>query len=277
MIQDILPHVYRNSFETTLPGAGDPLIIESGGEILVKETGAGFELPVCAKGEPARFLFRLDGVPYFLKSLPQKGALGGDLRGFTWQNRKFFRHAQPKHLAFAAVNAMQLAGWYGMNKFCGRCGTETRPSTKERMLECPSCGAMIYPRISPAVIIGITSGDRILLTKYRNGPTKNYALVAGFNEIGETLEDTVRRETMEEVGLKVKHLRYYKSQPWPFTDSLLAGFFCELDGDAGILLQEDELSYGGWFKRSEVPVEWNDMSLTNEMIVRFKEHPEEFT
>lgn len=277
MIQDILPHVYRNSFETTLPGAGDPLIVECGGEILVKETGAGFELPVCAGHEPARFLFRLDGVPYFLKSLPQKGALGGDLRGFTWQSRKFFRHARPKHLAFAAVNAMQLAGWYGMNKFCGRCGTGTRPSTKERMLECPSCGAMIYPRISPAVIIGITSGDRILLTKYRNGPTKNYALVAGFNEIGETLEETVRRETMEEVGLKVKHLRYYKSQPWPFTDSLLAGFFCELDGDAGILLQEDELSYGGWFKRSKIPVEWNDMSLTNEMIVRFKEHPEEFT
>lgn len=276
MIQDIFPHVYKNSFETTLPNAGDTLIVESEGEILVREFEGGFEFPACSEHEAACFLFRLDGKPFFLKRLPKKSDLGGDFPGFAWKNRKFFRHAQPKHLSFVAVNAMQLAGWYNANNFCGRCGTKTAPSTKERMLECPTCGAMIYPRISPAVIIGITSGDRILLTKYRNGPTKNYALVAGFNEIGETLEETVRRETMEEVGLKVKNLRYYKSQPWPFTDSLLAGFYCELDGDAGILLQEEELSYGGWFKRSEIPVEWNDMSLTNEMIVHFKEHPEEF-
>lgn len=275
MIQDILPHVYKNSFETALPAKGDQLIVECGGEILVKETVAGFELPLCGEDEPASFLFRLDGRPFFLKSAPAKETLGG-YEGFSFKPRKYFRHASPKHLAFAAVNAMQLAGWYKMNRFCGRCGKETVPSTKERMLECPNCGAMIYPRISPAVIIGITSGDRILLTKYRNGPTKNYALVAGFNEIGETLEETVRRETMEEVGLKVKNLRYYKSQPWPFTDSLLAGFYCELDGEAGIMLQESELSYGGWFKRSEIPVEWNDLSLTNEMITHFKTHPEEF-
>ena len=116
----------------------------------------------------------------------------------------------------------------------------------------------------------MTDGDRILMTKYAGREYKKYALIAGFTEVGETAEQTVEREVMEEVGLKVKNLRYYKSQPWSFTDTLLMGFFCELDGEDGITLDTDELAMAEWFERDKMPVEAEDLSLTNEMMMAFK-------
>ena len=99
---------------------------------------------------------------------------------------------------------------------------------------------------------------------------KFYALIAGFTEIGETLEETVQREVMEEVGLKVKNIRYYKSQPWSFSSTLLCGFFCEVDGDTDITLGTEELSVGEWFEREDIPLEDDGISLTREMIGVFK-------
>ena len=113
-------------------------------------------------------------------------------------------------------------------------------------------------------------GDRLLLTKYSGRAYKRYALIAGFNEIGESIEDTVRREVMEEVGLKVKNIRYYKSQPWSFSETLLMGFYCDLDGSAEIQLDTEELSEGVWMKREEIPKPVSDISLTSEMIERFR-------
>ena len=130
---------------------------------------------------------------------------------------------------------------------------------------------MVYPRINPAVIVGVTDGDRLLLTKYRGRAYKKYALVAGFTEIGESFEQTVAREVMEETGLKVKNIRYYKSQPWGFADNILAGYFCEVDGDPTIRMDREELSVAEWFERDEIPVEPEDLSLTNEMIIHFKQ------
>ena len=101
---------------------------------------------------------------------------------------------------------------------------------------------------------------------------KRYALIAGFSEIGESVEDTVRREVMEEVGLKVKNLKFYKSQPWSFTDTLLMGFYCDLDGDDTITLDRQELSVGEWRNREEIPDEGENISLTKEMMMRFKHH-----
>ena len=139
------------------------------------------------------------------------------------------------------------------------------------MLKCPSCGQMEYPKISPAVIVGVTDGDRLLLTKYAGRTYKKYALVAGFAEIGESIEDTVRREVREEVGLELGDLHYYKSQPWSFSDTLLLGFFAELKGSDEICLQEDELSAGEWFSRENIVPDDDTSSLTNEMIRIFRE------
>ena len=122
-----------------------------------------------------------------------------------------------------------------------------------------------------AVIIGVTDGNRILMSKYAGRSYKKYALLAGFTEIGETVEETVAREVMEEVGLKVKNIRYYKSQPWAFSDTLLIGFYCDLDGDAEVTLDEEELALAEWFERDEIPVEPSRDSLTNEMIIKFKQ------
>ena len=108
------------------------------------------------------------------------------------------------------------------------------------------------------------------MSKYANRDFKKYALIAGFVEIGETVEETVRREVMEEVGLKVKNLRYYKSQPWSFTDTILMGFFAELDGEEEITLDREELAMAEWFEREEIPVKEQSVSLTNEMILKFK-------
>ena len=112
---------------------------------------------------------------------------------------------------------------------------------------------MEYPKICPAVIVAVLDGERILLTKYAGRSYTRYALIAGFAEIGETIEQTVHREVMEEVGLRVKNLRFYKSQPWSFSDTLLMGFYCDLDGEDRITLDQDELAVAEWFNRGQIP------------------------
>ncbi len=179
------------------------------------------------------------------------------------------RTVGPREAAFAGVTGLQLASWYRTRRFCPACGSPMLHDERERMMRCPACGQTEYPKICPAVIVAVTDEDRILLTRYANGTTKNYALVAGFAEIGETIEGTVRREVMEEVGLKLKNLRYYKSQPWSFTDTLLMGFFAEVDGSTEITLQLEELSVGNWCTRDVVP-EDDGISLTREMTGVFK-------
>ena len=163
-----------------------------------------------------------------------------------------------------------MARWYQGHRFCGGCGSPLFERKTERALQCPSCGRIVYPIISPCVIVAITHEDKLLLTRYANGPYQKYALVAGYSEIGETIEETVHREVYEETGLQVKNLCYYKSQPWSFTDTLLFGFFAELDGPAQITLQEEELAEARWFPRDKIPATDSTLSLTNEMIEVFR-------
>ena len=176
--------------------------------------------------------------------------------------------------AFARITATQLHRWKESRRFCGRCGHETEDSKTERAVVCPFCGQTEYPKICPAVIVAVHDGDRLLLTRYRGRPFKKYALIAGFNEIGESIEDTVHREVMEEAGLRVKNLRFYKSQPWVFTDTLLMGFVCELDGSDKITVQESELAEAAWHLRSELPEDHSNISLTGEMIECFRQGKE---
>ena len=190
--------------------------------------------------------------------------------GYHYENVRIFRSAASRHTAFAGITAHHLFGWYQSNQFCGRCGQKMLPDHKERMLFCPDCRNMVYPRISPAVIVGIINGDQILMSKYAGRSYTNYALIAGFTEIGECAEQTVAREVMEEVGLKVKNIRYYKSQPWAFSGSLLMGFFCDLDGSDQIKLDTSELAEAGWYSRDEITLEDDHISLTREMIMHFK-------
>ncbi len=163
--------------------------------------------------------------------------------------------------------------WYKNNKFCGKCGTPFTQSKKERALQCPSCEHLRYPTLSPVVIVGIYSGDEILLTKYAGGSYSNYALIAGFVEVGENLEQCVEREAFEEVGLRVKNIKYMGSQPWGITQTMIAGFYAEVDGDKTIKLDIDELKEGTWFKREDLPRDNEaNASITWSLIYNFMEN-----
>jgi len=217
------------------------------------------------------YLFTVDERPTFLlrKALKDEEIP----EGFSFIDIRTMRQAAygPQHRLFAAITAYQLSNWYRDNRFCGTCGHPTVHSETERALCCPSCGRTIYPRIIPAVIVGVINGDRILLTKYAGRDFAHYALIAGFTEIGETFEETVQREVMEEAGIRVKNIRYYKSQPWGIVDDLLAGFYCDVDGDPTIHMDRNELKEAAWHTRDEIVLQPTDHSLTNEMMMRFKQ------
>ena len=145
------------------------------------------------------------------------------------------------------------------------CGT-----SRQRALTCPACGATVYPAIAPAVVVAVVDGNRIVLTRYAGRPHRRLALVAGFMEVGETLEDTVRREVREEIGAAVTNIRYYKSQPWGFSGSMLAGFFADLSGPPELTVDTGELSEALWVRREDIPPEGVNVSLTSEMIEAFR-------
>ena len=176
----------------------------------------------------------------------------------------------PQHIAFAGITGNQLFRWLENHKYCGRCGSKMIKSENERAMVCSECGQIIYPTISPAVTVAITNGDKILLARNARGNFTKFALVAGFVEIGESFEETVKREVMEEVGLKVKNIRYYKSQPWAFSDTEMIGFFVELDGDDHVTIQEDEIAEARWFSREELSDDLPQLSLSFEMIETFR-------
>lgn len=272
MIQDIQPHALRIEYVPDAPIAADGLLfLFEGGSVLCKIEDGAVILPRVGDfpeaGKDARYLFALDGRPCFLGRMPV--AIG------DWQMvpaRQLRRVARgPREAIFAAWTALQLYGWYRDNRFCGRCGGRTGHAPDERALYCPACKRRVYPRINPAVIVGVTHGDEIVMTKYRGRDISYYALVAGFVEIGETLEQTVAREVMEETGLRVRHIRYYKSQPWAIADDLLAGFFCDVDGPTDIHMDEGELKEAAWVRREDVTGQPNDFSLTHEMMMVFRE------
>lgn len=190
---------------------------------------------------------------------------------FAPQHPFFLRNAADAD-AFAFATAWQLASWYAQHRFCGSCAAPMKPSSEERALVCSSCGLTIYPAIAPVVMVAITDGDKLLLTRYSGQGYRRHALVAGFVEVGETFEDAVRREVMEEVGLHVKNIRFWGSQPWAFSSSLLAGFFCDVDGDSTVHLNTDgkeELAEGVWIPREEIEAEDSDFSITWSMIMAF--------
>lgn len=170
--------------------------------------------------------------------------------------------------SFAGLMGLQLWHWYDTTRFCGRCGEELMPDEHERMMRCPRCANLVYPRINPAVIVGIIDRerDRVLVARGVGRPLSSRSLVAGFAESGETIEETVHREVKEEVGLEVTNLRFYKSQPWPLSSSLLMGFFCDLAGSSEITVQEEELAFAEWIPRDELPVDDTNYSLTREMM-----------
>lgn len=276
MIQDIYPHVYHNEYKDFQPETNDFILVFHKNTVMIRFKEDHLRYPTFSEMQSFscdyQYLFSIDNYKYFL-ALPRDSHLEDApimIDGYRYEDVRIFRTADSRHTAFAGITAHHLFGWYQSNRFCGRCGQKMVPDQKERMLFCPDCRNMVYPRISPAVIVGVINDDKILMSKYAGRSYTNYALIAGFTEIGECAEQTVAREVMEEVGLKVKNIRYYKSQPWAFSGSLLIGFFCDLDGSEKIRLDTSELAEAGWYSRDEITLKDDHISLTREMIMHFK-------
>ena len=288
MLQDILPHVYHSEYRNKTPEDTDIMIFQKGRELLLASDGS-YSLPtvgqirkICPETiKDSFYLFSVDEQGFYsvpdqvLEALPLP--LTGPVFGkttFSWQSVMALRETEHEWHAFGGAVGWHLANWYSLHRFCGKCGTETVHSETERAIVCPNCGHIWYPRISPVVIIAIVDGDRILLTRYNRNGYRRHALVAGFVEIGESFEEAVRREVMEEVGLRVKNIRYIESQPWPFSSSLIAGFSADVDGDPTVHLNTDggeELAEAVWVDRETLTIEDTSVSLTWDMIRQFKD------
>ncbi|MDO4305455.1 MAG: NAD(+) diphosphatase [Eubacteriales bacterium] len=266
MIQDIKPKKFRNEYQHVKAGKSDFCLVYRGGKVLIKVTEGQIFYPtfeeIHADPDKGIYAFRIDQTKIFL--YPEE--ITGCTDDYTYYPMNFLRQARPKDMAYAGVVGCHLDTWYRDNVFCGRCTARLEHDTKERMLYCPECGNRIYPKICPAVIVCVTHKDKALITKYAGRAYTRYALIAGFTEIGETAEETVAREVMEEVGIKVKNIEYYKSQPWGFSGGLLMGFFCEADGDTALTIDTHELSVGKWVDIETLKDMDDGVSLTREMM-----------
>ena len=287
MIQDIWPHVLRNEFVAGGHEPEDTVICEHNGCVLARisqqsgnlaqtspEAGTVSLPRVCdfPLTPDLAYGFSIDDQHFYV-------ALNDEVtypEGFGFEPIRVLRNALPQHLGFAGALGAQLSQWYRANRFCGACGEALELAPDARELRCPACKNIVYPKISPAVIVGLTCGDKLLLTKYAGREYTRHALVAGYVEVGETLEECVAREVMEEVGLRVAGTRYYKSQPWPFSSSLLVGFYAEVEPDPITgeppepTVDMCELKEAEWFCREDLP-EWGDRaSLTSEMIREYR-------
>ena len=272
MLHEIAPKQYHVEFSKKQPGDDAICFVFKGAEILEKMVDDVLLPPTYGEikenVQKYIYLFAIDDTEYYLADLKEEDIP----EGYGWwivRNAPEHR-AQDQH--FAEYTAYQLYVWYRDNQFCGRCGTHTEADGSLRMLRCPKCGNMIFPRITPAIMVAVTHEDKILVTRYKGRAYKGYAMIAGFNEIGETAEETVRREVLEEVGLKVSEVKYYKSQPWGIDGNLMLGYFAKLEGDAEIELDRQELAQAAWLKREDLDDDTirYQYSLAGDLVAAFR-------
>ena len=308
MIQEIAPLKFDNQYRAAVPRKSDTVLMFKGtgrrdDMICVAAEGPEesgiLRFPTVAEAgdEELTYLFSIDDMQYFLKGFKYAAALsmtcgrtevssGPDSNtadapaygedsmvppeGYSFEPIRVLRRSGPVHLSFAGMTGYHLFTWYRNAQFCGRCGHITTHDDKLRMKRCSKCGNMIFPIIAPAVIIGLRNGDSLMMSRYAGREYKGRALLAGFCEIGETPEETVAREVMEEVGLKAVNVTYFGSQPWGFDSNLLLGYFADLEGDASVKLDTEELASAGFVKREDIEYEPNLYSLTATMIEAFR-------
>jgi NAD+ diphosphatase len=251
MIQDIAAPL--TLFPESTPSKGDFIFQCKGAQVAVTPwtRAASVALPLVKVGK----------VTFFLGAAPDA----------AWGNTQILRRIESDELRFGAFCANHLAQWYLNHRWCGRCGTML--TRQKGSLKCSTCGHEIYPTIAPAVIVGIVNKGRLLVTRYADRPYSGPALVAGYCEVGETAETTCVREALEETGLNVTRVRYFASQPWGLSGSLLLGFFAETEDDA-ITLADGELATATWLPPEALPPPPDaagPLSLTATMIRTFAE------
>ena len=214
-----------------------------------------------------QYLGALDGLPCYTAELLKNDHVSD---GFAFKGlRRLFGRLEDE-LIWVAGRANQLVDWNQSHQFCGRCGHATEDKHDERAKICPQCSLINYPRVSPAIIVAVIKDHQILLGSNRRFKAGFYSVLAGFAEPGESLEECVAREVNEEVGITVKNIRYFGSQPWPFPNSLMVGFVADYAG--GIInVDKSEITEAAWYSARNLPPIPPKISIARQLIDWFVE------
>lgn len=273
MIQDIFPYYLDNTFHNAAPVSSDCFFSFWGEKVLLRiRKDGGYALPIfqdllCSIREVKNwtvYLFSIDGRPIYL--VQKQDAVVLEEKCLYYVSVQNLSSIFPEWAYFAGITALHLGRWYERNIYCGKCGNVMEKAGKQRELVCRKCGNTAYPAIAPVVMVAVTDGDKLLMTKYADRPLSQWVLISGFVEIGETLEEAAKREVFEETGIRIKNLQYFGSQPWGFSNSIIVGYTAELDGSDEIHLDTRELAMAAWHSRTDLPKELTDVSITYEMI-----------
>ena len=238
----------ENRLLTTRPDAG--------GAIFPSGLAADFGHP-----ENPLLVGEYHGQPCYAADVEQLPEI---LEGEATALRAIFQLAGAASFSLAG-RATQLLDWQDQHRFCGKCGTPTVMKSGESAMQCPSCGLLVYPRISPAVMVLVRNGDQLLLARSPRFKPGVYSALAGFVEAGETLEECAAREVREEVGIEITGLRYFHSQPWPFPNSLMVAFFADYAGGT-ITPDPNEIEAAAWFSPDALPLLPEPISISRQLI-----------
>jgi NAD+ diphosphatase len=244
------------------------------GQLLVRPTDAGFELPLAtvwpfAKWPTTRRLYL--GTLQGRLCYAAEAATAEPPPGWTFESLRGLWVRMDDAALGVAGQALQLIEWDRNHQFCGQCGTPTQRRADERGRRCPACELIAYPRLSPVVMVRVLHEGRILLAHAPRFAPGVYSVLAGFVEAGETLEQAIHREVAEEVGIQVRNLRYFASQSWPFPHSLMIAFTADY---AGGELQVDgrEILDAHWFTPNGMPGLPSPMSMAWRLIQDYLTH-----
>lgn len=262
---------------TFIPGIAPPAVQSErawwfafvGNKLLVRLEGTVSQIPhLTSLSEiglipvQTQYLGTLEDRPCYCAQLP-KDTIAPD--GMTLKGLRELYGTLDEDLFALSGRAIQIVEWDRTHQYCGHCATPTTQLSHERAKRCPKCGLVNYPRLSPAIIVLVSRGEELLLARAHRFPTGMYSILAGFVEPGESLEETVVREVREEVGIEVKEIRYFGSQPWPFPNSLMIGFTATYaSGD--IAVEPQELVDAAWFSKYNLPLIPPKLSIARKLI-----------
>ncbi len=244
-------------------------------ELLVKEQADRILLPsmqdislLNLKTTTVQYSGSQNGNTYYAANLCEKD----QYNGFSYKKLRQLSGHIADDCFEMTYRAFHIMNWLKTNKFCGCCGnvTQVTQAPQELAVQCPACGHIVYPRISPAIIVAVVNDDKILLARSSRFPAGRYSVIAGFVEPGETLENCVRRELQEEVGIEVDNIEYFGNQPWPFPDSLMIAFTAEYSSGE-ITIDNDEIVAADWFSSDALPSIPPKGSIARQLIEWFLE------